>query len=94
MTDNKPAKLYALSTCFHCKELIDFLEGYEIDFIVINMDEIEGKERRDMFKELKRINPQCTFPTFLIREQVVVGYNQEEIREILNNSRMTKDNQL
>ena len=84
MVDHEPAKLFALGTCFHCKALIEFLEGHEIDFIVINIDEIEGKERRDKFKELKRINPLCTFPTFLAKEQVVVGYNQEQIKEILN----------
>lgn len=94
MTNHKPAKLYALSTCFHCKALIEFLEGHEIDFIVINLDEIEGKERRDMFKELKRINPLCTFPTLLARGQVVVGYNREEIKKTLNISITAKNDRL
>lgn len=94
MANHIPAKLFALSTCFHCKALIEFLQGYEIDFIVINIDEIEGKERRDMFKELKRINPLCTFPTLLAREQVVVGYNQEEIKRVLNISITAKDDLL
>ena len=91
MANHKLVILYALSTCIHCRALAEFLEGSQIDFSVVNIDELEGKERRDMFKALKRLNPQCTFPTLVVKEQVVVGYKLEEIREILNISRMTKD---
>ena len=76
--------LYALSTCIHCRALAELLEGYRIDFSLVNIDELEGKERRDMFKAVKRLNPQCTFPTLVAKEQVVVGYKPEEIKEVLN----------
>ena len=51
---------------------------------MVNIDELEGKERRDMFKSVKRLNPQCTFPTLVAKEQVIVGYKLEEIKKILN----------
>ncbi len=77
-------KLYALSTCVHCKALIELLQENQVDFSFVNIDELEGKERRDMVKEVKRFNPRCTFPTLVAGEQVVVGFRQEEIKEVLN----------
>ena len=77
-------KLYALSTCVHCKALIELLQENQVDFSFVNIDELEGKERRDMVKEVKRFNPRCTFPTLVAGEQVVVGFRQEKIKEVLN----------
>ena len=84
MAEAEPARLYALSTCVHCKALIEFLEENRVAFSFVNIDELEGKERRDMVKEVKRLNPRCTFPTLVAGEQVVVGFRIEEIRKVLN----------
>ena len=84
MDDHGTARLYALSTCTHCKALIEFLQENEVEFSFVNIDELEGKERRDMVKEVKRFNPRCTFPTLVAGEQVVVGFRIEEIKEVLN----------
>ena len=33
--------------------------------------------------ELKQVNPQCTFPTIIIGDNVIVGLQKEEIKEIM-----------
>lgn len=84
MSDCTKVKLYAVSTCFHCKALIEFLEQNRIDFSFVNVDELEGAERREMVKEVKELNKRCTFPTLVVGDQVVVGFKEEEIRETLH----------
>ena len=76
-------KLYAVSTCLHCKALIEFLEQNRIEFSIVNVDELVGSERREMVKEVKELNRRCTFPTLVVGDQVVVGFKEEEVRETL-----------
>lgn len=77
-------KLYALSTCVHCKALIEFLQKNRIDFSLVNIDELAGDERRAMVKEVKQFNKRCTFPTTVVGDQVVVGFKEEELTQALN----------
>lgn len=76
-------KVYALSTCAHCKALLTFLQDHRFVFESVNVDELLGKERRDMVKEVKIVNKRCSFPTTVIDEQVVVGFKENELREAL-----------
>ncbi len=82
MTD-KPVMLYALSTCGHCnhtKQLLDQL-GVKYDFAYV--DKTAGEERQHLIDKVKEYNPQCSFPTLLIGETVIVGYKEKEIKEAL-----------
>jgi len=76
-------KLYALSTCTHCKALMNFLEENKIAFSFVNVDELEGRERREMVKEIKQFNKRCTFPTTVVGDQVLVGFKEAELKEAL-----------
>jgi glutaredoxin len=35
--------------------------------------------------EVKKINPDCSFPTILIGDKVIVGYREKEIKEAIGN---------
>jgi len=77
-------KLYALSTCIHCKNARKFLEDCNVDFDPVYVDTLEGDERKDTIAEIKKHNPACSFPTLLIDgDHVVVGFRKDEIKEVL-----------
>ena len=76
--------LYALSTCEWCKKTRLFLEDLKVDFSYIYVDLLEGDERSKLVEEVKRFNPQLSFPTVVLNdENTIVGFNEEGIREAL-----------
>jgi len=77
-------KLYALTTCIHCKDTKDFLDKCGIDYDCVNVDKLEGEERRRMIEEIKKENHGCAFPMLLIGSKVIIGFKRDEIREALN----------
>ncbi len=77
-------KLYALSTCIHCKHTKEFLDKCEVGYECIDVDKLEGEDRKKMLEEIKEINPSCSFPTLIIGDKIIVGFKQDEIKEALN----------
>ena len=82
MTDT-PVKLYALSTCGHCRKTKKLLDDNGVGYDCVNVDQTQGEEREAMVEEVKRYNPRCTFPTLLVGDTVIVGFREEEIKELL-----------
>jgi len=76
-------KLYAVSTCSHCRALMEFLEENGFSFDRVYVDELLGAERREVIKEVKKVNKRCSFPTTVIGEKVVVGFKEDELKEAL-----------
>jgi glutaredoxin len=83
MKKHDTIKMYGLTTCFHCKSVVSFLEDMQVSVEVVNVDEKLGAERREILKDVKLLNQRCTFPTTVIGEQVVVGYKEDQLREAL-----------
>jgi glutaredoxin-like protein NrdH len=77
-------KLYALTTCIHCKDTKEFLDKCGVDYDCVNVDKLEGDERRQMIEEIKKANPGCAFPMLLIGSKVIIGFKRDEIKEALN----------
>jgi len=78
-----PVKLYTLSTCSHCKNTKQFLNNMGVTYDYIDVDLLQGQERIDMIEEVKKYNPNCSFPTILIGNRIIVGFKEKEIREAL-----------
>lgn len=77
-------KLYALSTCIHCKNTKKYLEERNVDHDSVYVDTLEGEERKQTIAEVKKHNPACSFPTMVIDgERVIVGFRKDEIKEAL-----------
>ena len=76
-------KMYTLSTCSHCKRAKQFLSDNRVEYDFTDVDLTQGQEREALIEEVKQFNPNCTFPTILIGEKVIVGHKEEEIREAL-----------
>ena len=76
-------ELYSLSTCSHCKDTKDLLDQCGIDYDCVDVDRLDADKRRTILEEIKKVNPQCTFPTLVAGEKVVIGFKKAEIKEAL-----------
>jgi glutaredoxin-like protein NrdH len=81
---NCEIKLYALSTCIHCKDTKSFLDKCGVDYDCVEVDKLEGEERRGLIEEIKKSNPGCAFPMLIIGEKVIIGFRRDEIKEALD----------
>ena len=79
----KPVKMYTLSTCSHCKSAKKFLGDHSVVFDFMDVDLLTGDERKALLDEIRKFNPACSFPTILIGDSVIVGFNEIAIREAL-----------
>ena len=76
--------LFALSTCQWCRKTRLLLEELKVDFNYIYVDLLDGEERSKIIEQVKKYNPQLSFPTLVIdEEKTIVGFNEEGIREAL-----------
>ena len=76
-------KIYSLSTCSHCKATKKLLDECTIQYEFTDVDLLKGKERSAILEDVKKFNPNCSFPTVIIGDKVIVGYKEKEIREAL-----------
>ncbi len=77
-------KIYTLSTCSHCRNAKKFLNENNIPYDATEVDMLEGAARAAVIEDVKKINPRCTFPTIAVGDQVIVGFNEHELRKALN----------
>ncbi len=75
--------IYALSTCGHCKSTKRLLNECNVPYDFVDVDLLEGEERKAVIEDVKQLNPKCSFPTIKIGDQVIVGYKEKEIKEAL-----------
>jgi glutaredoxin-like protein NrdH len=78
-----PVKLYALSTCSHCKCTKVLLDECGIEYDCTDVDMLPKEELTEILEEIKKINARCSFPTIIIGDTVIVGFREQEIREAL-----------
>lgn len=68
-----------MSTCAVCKKVKQFLEDNRIPYDRIEVDTLDSGEQWLMSKELKKHNPQGTYPTVVV-EDVIKGYDPEALK--------------
>ncbi len=76
-------RMYTLSTCHHCKAAERFLTGCGVAFELTDVDLLTGAEREAILAEVRRLNPECSFPTIVIGDQVIVGNDEARIKKAL-----------
>ncbi len=84
MNENSAIKLYTLSTCVHCKALRDFFLKRNLSFDYVDVDLLQGPERQEILKEIRKVNARCSFPTTVIDGRVVVGFREVALQEVLD----------
>ena len=80
---DKPVKLYTLSTCSHCKATKKLLNDCKVQYEFTDVDLLQGEERAAVLDDVRRLNPRCSFPTIIIGDTVIVGYQEDKIKEAL-----------
>ncbi len=75
--------IYALSTCGWCRMTKELLQKYGIEYQFIDVDLTTGEEREEALNQVRQFNPRSSFPTIVINDQVVVGYDEEKIKQLL-----------
>jgi len=76
-------KMYTLSTCSHCKATKKFMDECAVKYEFIDVDLLEGAERTAIINDVKKLNPNISFPTIIIGDKIIIGFNEEKIREAL-----------
>jgi len=76
--------LYALSTCSHCKDVKKFLDGRNIEYESVEVDLLEGDERKRVVEQVKQYNSRVTFPTTVVGDKVIIGNKKDKIEAALN----------
>ena len=79
----KEVKIFSLSTCSHCKSTKKFLSDCTVKYDFVDVDLLEGDERKAILEDVRKFNPKCSFPTIIIGDIVIVGFKENEIREAL-----------
>ena len=75
--------LYALSTCVWCKKARNLLDELKIEYHYIYVDLLENDENTRIRDDIRKWNPQCSFPTLVIdNEKCIVGFKEDKIREL------------
>ena len=82
MADRK-IMLYTLSTCSHCKTTKKFFDECTVEYEFTDVDMLTGEERQAVIEDIKIINPRCSFPTIIIGDTVIVGFDQSKIEKAL-----------
>lgn len=78
-----PIRVFALSTCIHCKRAKEFLDKCGVAYEPTHVDWLTGQERSAAMTEMKKYNPAQSFPTIIIGDKVIVGFRQDEIASAL-----------
>ncbi len=55
-----------------------------VQFECIDVDKLDGDAQSSILEEVKKLNPDCSFPTIVIGDKIIVGYREKEIKEALN----------
>ena len=82
--DSNEVKLFALSTCIHCKNTKQYLEEHGVDYKCVFVDQLEGDERKAVLEEIRAHIPKLSFHTLVCGNgRVIVGFHKEDIKEAL-----------
>jgi glutaredoxin len=81
-TDKGKIILYTLSTCMWCRMAKNLLHDLGVGYEYIDVDTLPTEEKAEVKKEIKRWNPECSYHTIIINDNLCVsGFDETEIRE-------------
>jgi glutaredoxin-like protein NrdH len=82
---NRTVKMYALSTCSHCKATKKMLNDYRVQYECTDVDQLDSVNKVMVLDEVKKYNPRLTFPTIIIDgDRVIIGFQEDEIKKALD----------
>ena len=76
--------LYALSTCIWCKMTKKLLDKLEVQYSFIFVDDLFDREEEEVMAEIRKVNPECSFPCTVIDGKAICGFEEAKIRKALS----------
>ena len=81
--NTRSIKIYTLSTCPMCKWLKSKLGEMGLEYESVDVDLLKSGEQWLITKEVKKYNPEGTYPTMVV-EEVVLDFSEENLRKTLS----------
>ncbi len=77
--------LFTLSTCIWCRKTKALLQELAIAYKYVDVDLLEGADRKEAMDELIKHNPQTSFPTILVDDgaKVILGFDETKLRGLV-----------
>jgi len=76
--------LYALSTCVWCKKTRNLLDEIGVEYHYVYVDLLDREENEKVRTEVRKWNPQGSFPTIVIDDKnCITGFDESKIRKEL-----------
>lgn len=80
---NHAVTLYALSTCGWCRKTKELLDSQGVEYQYVYVDQCSGDERETVSSQVRELNPRGSYPTIRIDDEVVTGFDQDRILELI-----------
>jgi glutaredoxin len=81
-TDKGKIVLYTLSTCMWCRMAKNLLRDMGVGYQYIDVDSLPAEEKDEVKKEIRRWNPDGSYPTIVINDSIgLSGFDEAEIKE-------------
>lgn len=81
--EEKEIRLITLSTCFFCNSLKRQLKEAGFHYTFTDLDLLPEEEREEQMGEIRKFNPEESFPIVIIGDVAIVGYQEERIKKEL-----------
>lgn len=79
MSKEKKITVYSSPDCMYCYTVKGYLEDNEFEYEEINIyDDVEA------YEEMKKFSDQKNVPVTVIDDKVIIGWDKEKFKEILN----------
>lgn len=75
--------LFALSTCPYCRMTKKFLDESDVEYTLVEVDLLEGEERKAAIARVKELSGGTSFPVVQIGDEAVVGFNKARVKKLL-----------
>jgi glutaredoxin-like protein NrdH len=79
--------LFALSTCGWCRKTKNLLDELGVEYRYIDVDLLDGQDKREVVAEVTRWNPSSSYPTMVINNKSIVGFQEEKIKQAVGSGK-------
>ena len=79
--------LFALSTCGWCRKTKNLLDELGVEYRYIDVDLLDGQDKKEVVAEVTRWNPSSSYPTMVINNKSIVGYQEEKIKQAVGSGK-------
>jgi glutaredoxin-like protein NrdH len=77
-------RVYALSTCVHCKATLQFLRESDVEFEYIHVDQCDKKDLAEIMKDIQKRGGSFSFPKIIVDDKTMIsGFVKDKIKETI-----------